>query len=160
VSHLYLTCISPVSHLYLTCISPVSHLYLTCISPVSHLYLTCVSPVFHLYLTCAGTLFSCDFTTPDGGSTMCGITQIPAANNFQWTLWKGKVTSLLTGPTGAYKGVYYIFINTVNFPRGLIARFELNIACRNIKCYQHVVSSVINISCHLSPGHFYLSCQH
>jgi hypothetical protein len=142
VSHLYLTCISPVSHLYLTCISPVSHLYLTCISPVSHLYLTCVSPVFHLYLTCAGTLFSCDFTTPDGGSTMCGITQIPAANNFQWTLWKGKVTSLLTGPTGAYKGVYYIFINTNRFPQGSYCQVRI----KTLPAVSHVTSTL----CHLS----------
>eukprot|EP00058_Branchiostoma_floridae_P003353 XP_002588841.1 hypothetical protein BRAFLDRAFT_99541 [Branchiostoma floridae] len=64
-------CILPVSHLYLTCISPVllqeKNVWLSiiqaiqwddklpvvaCFSPVSHLYLTCTSPVSHLYLTC------------------------------------------------------------------------------------------------------------
>jgi len=77
--HLYLTCISPVyinahplyQRIHLEESSPVSHLSVTCISPVSHLCtlmpilcinafilrnhhlsLTCLSPVSHLSLTC------------------------------------------------------------------------------------------------------------
>ncbi|KAI0233996.1 MAM and LDL-receptor class A domain-containing protein 1 [Lamellibrachia satsuma] len=54
-------------------------------------------------------LLRCDFETYDAASTMCGMQQ-DRRDDFDWTLWSGPTPSQQTGPSTAYSGAYYMYI--------------------------------------------------
>ncbi len=61
-------------------------------------------------------LFRCTFETNDGSASLCGMQQDMTydTGDFDWTLWKGATPSKETGPSRAYSGEYYIYIEASN----------------------------------------------
>ena len=51
----------------------------------------------------------CTFEMDDGSSTMCSLEQ-DVDDKFDWTLRSGPTPSEQTGPSSAYSGNYYIYI--------------------------------------------------
>lgn len=57
----------------------------------------------------------CNFEMSDGSSTMCNLQQ-DSTDNFDWTIWSQRTPSgeRQTGPSQAYNGNYYIYIEASN----------------------------------------------
>ena len=58
----------------------------------------------------AAKLGSCDFE-----KDFCGMIQ-DQSDNFDWDRWTMETNTWYTGPRGAQSGLYYIYIETSNFP--------------------------------------------
>jgi len=54
-------------------------------------------------------MWICNFELIDGSSTLCD-TQTDLATNFDWLLWSKKTPSNETGPSNAFNGAYYIYM--------------------------------------------------
>ena len=51
----------------------------------------------------------CNFELPDGSSTLCD-THMDLGSNFAWLVWSGKTPSAETGPSQAFNGAYYYYM--------------------------------------------------
>jgi len=54
-------------------------------------------------------LWACNFETTDGSSTLCTV-ETGMRSAFHWTLWSGPTPSVDTGPSKAFNGHYYIYV--------------------------------------------------